>query len=202
MQENAKPVNLAILLSGSGRTLLNFIERIKARTLPARIVVVISSVKDAYGLERARQHGIPNHLIERPGYKTVAGFSEAIVKCVAQYPVDLVVMAGFIHLFKIPAHFKNRVMNIHPALLPKYGGKGMYYHHVHEAVLKAGEKESGCTVHFADNVYDHGPIIVQRRVAVQPGDTPDTLAAKVFAEECVAYPEAITLFAQGKVNIP
>lgn len=200
MSQASRIINLAILLSGSGRTLQNFIDLIKAGELAARITVVISSVEGAYGLERAKQNNIPAHLIPRKAFANKKDFSDAIVKCLAQYPVDFVLMAGFIHLFLIPDELMGKVINIHPALLPKFGGKGMYYHHVHEAVLRAGEKESGCTVHFADNIYDHGPIILQRRVPVLPGDTPESLAERVFKEECIAYPEAVRLLAQQKAG--
>jgi folate-dependent phosphoribosylglycinamide formyltransferase PurN len=114
---------------------------------------------------------------------------------------DLVCLAGFLFLWRIPEPFIGRVINIHPALLPEFGGKGMYGHHVHEAVLTAGRKESGCTVHFCDNQYDHGPIILQRRVPVLPGDTPDILAARVFEQECIAYPQAVQLIAEGRVRL-
>jgi folate-dependent phosphoribosylglycinamide formyltransferase PurN len=110
-------------------------------------------------------------------------------------------MAGLIHLYLIPEKYKWRVMNIHPALLPEHGGKGWYYHHVHERVLKSGARESGCTVHFADNIYDHGPIILQKKLPVLADDTPETLAARVFELECVAYPEAIQLFAEGRLKV-
>jgi phosphoribosylglycinamide formyltransferase 1 len=113
----------------------------------------------------------------------------------------LALMAGFLSLWEIPQDWRGRVMNIHPALLPKFGGQGMHGEHVHAAVLAAGEKESGCTVHFADNTYDTGPIIVQRRVPVLPGDTPDTLAARVFEQECLAYPEAIRMYARGEARL-
>jgi phosphoribosylglycinamide formyltransferase-1 len=106
-------------------------------------------------------------------------------------------MAGFLSLWEIPPELHGLVLNIHPALLPKFGGKGMHGHHVHEAVLAAGETESGCTVHYADNTYDTGPIIVQRRVPVRPGDTADTLAARVFEQECIAYPEAIRIVSRA-----
>jgi formyltetrahydrofolate-dependent phosphoribosylglycinamide formyltransferase len=200
MPENCRILNLAVLLSGSGRTLQNFVDLIKAGNLPARIVVVVSSVEGAYGLERAKQNNIPAHLIRRKDFPDKRTFSDAIAKCLSQYQIDYVLMAGFLHLFLIADALKGKVVNIHPALLPKFGGKGMYYHHVHEAVLKAGEKESGCTVHFADDVYDHGHIILQRSVPVLPGDTADTLADRVFKEECIAYPEAVRLLAEGKVS--
>ena len=115
--------------------------------------------------------------------------------------VDLVIQAGFLSLWYVPPQYDGRVMNIHPALLPAFGGHGMFGHHVHEAVLAAGCKVSGCTVHFVTNEYDAGPIIVQKAVAVHEGDDADALAARVFEQECVAYPEAIRLFAQGKLRI-
>ena len=111
------------------------------------------------------------------------------------------VLAGFMCLIRIPDGFLGRVMNIHPALIPAFCGKGYYGHHVHEAVLEYGAKVSGCTVHFADNVYDHGPVIVQKTVPVLDGDTPDSLAARVFGKECEAYPEAIRLFGEGRLQI-
>jgi folate-dependent phosphoribosylglycinamide formyltransferase PurN len=120
---------------------------------------------------------------------------------VRQFDPQLVCLAGWLHLLPIPPDFHQRVLNIHPALLPAFGGKGMYGHHVHEAVLSYGAKVSGCTVHFADNTYDTGPILVQRCVPVLDGDTPDALAARVFAAECEAYPEAIRLMAEGRVKV-
>jgi len=115
--------------------------------------------------------------------------------------VDLVCLAGFLSFWEIPPRYEGRVMNIHPALLPGFGGKGMYGHRVHEAVLGAGCKVSGCSVHFVTNEYDAGPIIVQKAAAVLEGDTPDDLAARVFGQECKAYPEAIRLFAEGRLRI-
>jgi formyltetrahydrofolate-dependent phosphoribosylglycinamide formyltransferase len=186
-----KTINLAILISGSGRTLQNFIDEIAAGRLDARIRVVVSSSPDAGGNEKALRAGIPLAVVDRKA----AGFNEAITKAVEKHKVDLVLLAGFLHLWTFPPPYKGRVLNIHPALLPDFGGKGMYGHRVHEAVLKAGEKESGCTVHVADLEYDRGPIIVQRRVKVLPDDTPDTLAARVFQEELIAYPEAVRMVA-------
>jgi formyltetrahydrofolate-dependent phosphoribosylglycinamide formyltransferase len=193
------PVRLGVLLSGSGRTLQNLIDRIAAGTLPARIQVVVSSSPGAYGLERARNHGIPSAVVDRKAFKDAPSFSDAVTAALgAREPIDLVIMAGFLHLYVFPDRWDRRVLNIHPALLPDFGGKGFYGHHVHEAVLQAGRGESGCTVHYADRHYDRGPIILQRRVPVLPGDTPDTLAERVFQEECIAYPEAILRVAEGK----
>lgn len=196
-----RPVRLAVLLSGSGRTLQNFLDRIDAGTLSAQVVHVVGSLRSAYGLERARQRSIPASVIRRRDYEDTEAFSAAIWDCVGAAAPDLVALAGFMCHVTIPAGFLGRVMNIHPALLPSFGGKGMYGHHVHEAVLSYGCKISGCTVHFVDNEYDRGPIIIQRSVPVLEGDVPDTLAARVFEQECEAYPEAINLFAQGRLAI-
>ncbi len=194
-------VNLALLISGSGRTLQNFVDVIAAGRLDARIRVVVSSSKSVAGNDRAVRAGLPLEVVERKAHKTPAEFSDAITAAVERHgPVDLILLAGFLHLYTFPDRWKGRVMNIHPALLPKFGGKGMYGHHVHEAVIKSGETESGCTVHFADLRYDRGPIVLQKRVPVVAGDTPDKLAARVFAAECEAYPEAVRLFAAGKLT--
>jgi folate-dependent phosphoribosylglycinamide formyltransferase PurN len=128
-------------------------------------------------------------------------FSRRIFDLCRQAQADLVCMAGFLQLITIPEDFLGRVMNIHPALIPAFCGQGYYGHHVHEAVLAYGAKITGCTVHFADNEYDHGPIILQRAVPVLDDDTPDTLAGRVFEQECEAYPEAICLFAEGRLKI-
>ncbi|MBI2931063.1 MAG: phosphoribosylglycinamide formyltransferase [Planctomycetes bacterium] len=196
------PLRLAVLLSGTGRTLQNFIDLIEKGELPARIRVVVSSRLNAVGIERARRHGLPVEIVPRKDYPSVEAFSKAVADILDRAEVDLVLMAGFTSLFHIPPRYLGRVINIHPALLPKFGGKGMYGRRVHEAVLAAGTRESGCTVHFADNRYDHGPTVLQRKVPVLPGDTPDALAERVFREECIAYPEAVRLFADGKVRPP
>jgi phosphoribosylglycinamide formyltransferase 1 len=195
------PINLAVLLSGSGRTLQNFIDLIKAGQLPVRIQAVIGSKEDAYGLERARQNNLPAHLVRRKDFKSTDAFSAALNEALKPYPIDLITMAGFINLYRIPDIYTGKVMNIHPALLPQFGGKGYYYDQVHKAVLESGAKFTGCTVHFADNVYDHGPIILQRIVSVSDDDTLETLGEKVFHEELIAYPEAISLFAQNRLKI-
>ncbi len=194
-------LQLGVLISGGGRTMLNLLECIDRGELDARVAVVISSLSQARGVERARNAGLPVEIVRRKDFADVASFSASIDETLARHDVELVVQAGFTCFWQIPDRWANRVMNIHPALLPKYGGKGFYGHHVHEAVLAAGEAESGCTVHFANNEYDAGPIILQRRCPVQPDDTPDTLAARVFEQECLAYPEAIRLFAAGKLSV-
>lgn len=199
----AQPVNLAVLLSGEGKTLQNIIDRIREGKLDARVVVVISSREDAYGQTRAKRAGIETHCIPYKLYKgdKAGKFSREITGILSRYPVDLIVMAGFMHLFKAEEKYKNRVMNIHPALIPSFCGKGYYGHHVHRAVLDYGVKVSGCTIHFADDIYDRGPIILQAAVPVKDDDTPETLSARVFAEECRLYPRAIQLFAEGRLEI-
>ncbi len=194
------PVRLGVLLSGSGRTLQNLIDRIEDRSLPARITVVVSSHSGVKGLDRARAAQIPTALVDYRKFPGDKAFSAAVTAELEKVPVDLVIMAGFIRRYLFPSKFEGRVLNIHPALLPDFGGKGMYGHHVHEAVLRSGAKESGCTVHLADLHYDKGPILLQKRVPVLPGDTPDALAERVFRAECEAYPEAIRRMAEVEVR--
>jgi len=196
-----EPIRLAVLLSGSGTTLQNFLDRITDGRLRARIVMVVSSKADAFGLERAKKAGIPTAIVERKKCASVEEFSQKIFDHCREAKAELVCMAGFLQLIRVPDDFLGRVMNIHPALIPAFCGKGFYGHHVHEAVLAAGVKLSGCTVHFADNEYDHGPIIFQRAVPVLDQDTPDTLAARIFEQECEAYPEAIRLFGERRLRI-
>lgn len=195
------PIRLAVLISSSGTTLQNFIDQIDDGSLPAKIVQVVSSREDAFGVERARKAGLPAATVSRKDCATTAEFGGRIFDLVRRAQADLVCLAGFLHLLPIPDDFLGRVMNIHPALLPAFGGKGMYGHHVHEAVLESGMKVAGCTVHFADNEYDHGPIIIQKAIPVLDGDTPESLAFRVFEQECEAYPEAIRLFAEGRLQI-
>jgi phosphoribosylglycinamide formyltransferase-1 len=195
------PIRLAILISGSGTTLQNLIDRIADGRLLAKVVLVISNRSDAYGLERARSAGIPAAVVERTDCASRDEFGRGIFDLCRKEKVDLVCLAGFLQLLPIPDDFLGRVMNIHPSLIPAFCGKGFYGHRVHEAALETGVKLSGCTVHFADNVYDHGPIILQRAVPVLDDDTVDTLAARVFEQECAAYPEAIRLFAEGRLRI-
>jgi formyltetrahydrofolate-dependent phosphoribosylglycinamide formyltransferase len=187
----APPAKLVILISGSGTTLQNLSEHITAGNLSARVTGVISSRPDVYGLVRAQTLRLPHAVVNRRDFSDAAGFSDAIFTQIQAYQADWVIMAGFLSLLKIPPAFENRVLNIHPALLPKHGGRGMHGLKVHQAVIDAGETISGCTVHYADNQYDHGPIILQRTCPVLPTDTAATLAKRVFEQECLAYPEAI-----------
>lgn len=196
-----KKLRLGILLSGGGRTMVNLQSEISAGRLNAEIVLVISSQPAVAGMERAREIGIEPVVLRRKDFADLDAFSGAIELELNKAGADLVVQAGWLCLWKIPDQYTNKVMNIHPALLPSFGGKGMWGHHVHEAVLKTGCKVSGCTVHFCTNEYDAGPIIVQRCCEVKDSDDADTLAARVFDEECKAYPEAIRLFGQGRLEV-
>lgn len=195
------PARLAVLVSGGGTTVANLAGKIASGELRADLAVAICSNPGAYEKLTARNLGIPIHLVAHKDHADTAGFSDAVFKINRDADVDLVCLAGFLCLLQIPDDFAYRVLNIHPALLPAFGGKGMYGRHVHEAVLSAGCKVTGCTVHFADQTYDTGPILVQRTCPVLPDDTPDTLAARVFEQECLAYPEAIRLIAAGSVEI-
>jgi formyltetrahydrofolate-dependent phosphoribosylglycinamide formyltransferase len=197
----SNPIRLAVLLSGGGTTLQNLLDRIADGGLRAEVALVVASTADAFGLQRARRAGIAAITVGRKEAGSLEAFSERIFTACSDARVDLVCLGGFLHLIHVPDDFVGRVMNIHPALIPAFCGKGYYGHRVHEAVLAHGAKLSGCTVHFADNEYDHGPIILQRAVAVQDDDTPETLAARVFQEECEAYPEAIRLFGENRLRI-
>lgn len=191
MSAPIKPFRLAVLISGGGRTLLNLADCIDRGEVDAEIALVISSRPDAAGVQRAIDRGLPVKVVNRREFQTAEVFSDVVWSYIREAEADLVAMAGFLSLLIIPDDFEGRVINIHPALLPKFGGHGMYGHHVHEAVLAAGETESGCTVHIATNEYDRGPIILQRTCPVQSGDSPDDLAARVFEQETLAYPEAV-----------
>jgi formyltetrahydrofolate-dependent phosphoribosylglycinamide formyltransferase len=191
-------LRVAVLLSGTGTSLENLFERIDAGEVPARVVVVIASKPGAGGLARAARRGVPAVAIPRREHSDVARFNDALHAELARHEVDLVLLLGFLSPFE-PRGFAGRVMNVHPALIPAFSGKGYYGHRVHEAVLESGVKVTGATVHFADDQYDHGPIILQEAVPVLDDDTPDTLAARVQAAERRLLPEAVRRFARGLV---
>jgi len=175
---------IAVLLSGSGRTLDNFHEYLQEGTMKAEIQVVVSNVSDALGLEKAQKYGYPAfHAADNSAINTI----------LEEYDIDLVILAGYLKLYEPPEQLKQRVVNIHPSLIPSFCGPGFYGHYVHDAVKSRGCTVSGCTVHFANEIYDEGPIILQKCVSLDPSDTPDDIADKVFAKECEAFPEAINL---------
>ena len=196
-----RPIRLAVLISGGGTTLTNLAARIESGSLNARIPLVVASRSDCGGIQRAGAAGLRCEIVTRKSFASVQEFSDRIFALCREVEADLVVCAGFLALIRIPADFVGRIINIHPALIPAFCGKGFHGHHVHEAVLTRGARVTGCTVHFVDDEYDHGPIIVQRVVPVEDDDTPDSLAARVFAAECEALPEAIQLFQSGCLEV-
>ncbi len=200
-RQNVKPIRLGVLISGCGTTLMNILEYIKQGRLNAEVAIVICSRSTVSGVEKAKKAGLKVKIVRKKDFPGIDEFSKRIEEELVAANVDLIVQGGWLCLWKIPARYENRVMNIHPALLPSFGGQGMWGHHVHEAVFAAGCKISGCTVHFCTNEYDKGPIIVQQACEVKNSDTPETLAARVFEAECIAYPQAIRLFAEGKLHV-
>ncbi|HHN47288.1 MAG TPA: phosphoribosylglycinamide formyltransferase [Planctomycetes bacterium] len=197
----AEPYPVAVLLSGSGTTLENFFALMDKGALNIDVRLVVSSRPDAYGIERAQKRGIPAHVFRRRDYASLDEYTAAVFVPVRASGAKLVLLAGFMVQIAVLPDFKNRIMNVHPALIPAFCGKGLYGHYAHEAVIKSGVKISGCTVHFVDDEYDHGQIIVQRPVPVYFDDTPDTLAERVQAEERIAYPEAVRLFIEGRLEV-
>jgi phosphoribosylglycinamide formyltransferase 1 len=193
------PIRLAVCVSGEGTTLQNLIDQIRSRRLNAQIVQVVASRPRIGAIARAEAAGIPLALSNRNA-RSRTDFSASVFDPIRHSEADLVVLAGFLSLLYIPPDYKGRVMNVHPALIPAFSGEGYYGSRVHRAVLESGVKVSGCTVHFADDAYDNGPIILQRAVPVLDDDTQDTLAARVFQEECRALPEAISLYAEGRLR--
>ncbi|MEK6238233.1 MAG: phosphoribosylglycinamide formyltransferase [Planctomycetales bacterium] len=194
-----EPFSVVVLISGGGTTLANLLDKINDG-LPVRVKQVISSNPQAKGIQFAEQAGIPHSVIERRSYPDVAAFSEELFRVCRDAEIDMAVMGGFLKRVVIPADFRNRVLNIHPSLIPSFCGQGFYGSRVHQAALDYGVKVSGCTVHFVDDEYDHGPILLQRTVPVHDGDDAETLAARVFAAERDAYPEALRLCAEGRVE--
>jgi phosphoribosylglycinamide formyltransferase-1 len=193
------PIRLAVCVSGGGTTLQNLIDLIRARKLRADIVQVVASRPRIGAIPRAEAAGIPLALASRTAHST-AEFSTSVFDPIRRSGADLVVLGGFLALVRIPPDYHGRVINVHPSLIPAFCGHGYYGTRVHQAVIDAGAKVSGCTVHFADDAYDNGPIIVQRAVPVMEDDTAETLAARIFKEECKALPEAIELYASGRLR--
>lgn len=196
-----RPVNLGVLISGGGTTLLNFADCIANGELNAVIPIVISSQAGCKGVQRATNAGFECTVASRREFDSVETYSHEVFRQLRQHKVDLVLMAGFLNLLRIPDDFHLKVLNIHPSLIPAFCGKGMYGHHVHEAVVDRGSKISGCTVHFADNEYDHGPIIVQRAVEIPDSADADDVAGLVFEQEKIAYPEAVRRVTSGNLAV-
>lgn len=188
-------VKIGVLVSGRGSNLGAIIDACKTGKIPGEVVVVISNRQQAYALERAKIAGIEAMFIDPKEFKNLELYSDRLCAEMQKRNVEIICLAGFLLKLtgKILQVYKNRILNIHPALLPEFGGKGMYGLNVHKAVIASGKKVSGCTVHIVDEEYDHGEIILQRKVAVLPEDTPQTLAERVLKEEHIAYPEAINI---------
>ncbi len=194
-------LHIAVLLSGSGTSLENLLEKIDAGDVPGEVRVVIASKTKAFGLERARRRGIPALPIPRKQHPDVSEFNDAIHAVLEEYDIDLVLLLGFLSPFETRGRFEGRTINVHPALIPAFCGKGFYGHRVHEEVIESGVKLTGATVHFVDAEYDHGPIILQEAVEVRDDDTPESLAERVQAVERRLVPEAVRLFAESKLTI-
>jgi len=197
----SKPFRVAVLLSGSGTSLENLFEHMERGEVPGEVSVVIASKANAFGLERARQRGVPAIAIPRAEHPDIAAFNDALHAELSQHEVDLVALLGFLSLFELRGKYEDRVINVHPALIPAFCGHGFYGHRVHEAVLEAGVKTTGATVHFVNEEYDKGPILVQESVPVEEDDTPDSLAERVQAAERRLVPRAVRLIAEGRVRI-
>ena len=194
------PLRLAVLLSGSGTTLENLIERQEKGSLDVEIVVVLSSKPSAFGLERARRHGIPAHAVDRRAYRDAHSFNNALHRLLDDYQAELLVLAGFLSRLELRG-YSGRTLNVHPALIPAFSGKGFYGERVHREVLEAGVKLTGVTIHLCDDEYDTGPIVLQESVPVADDDTIDSLARRVQEQERELYPRAIQLFAEGRLEV-
>ena len=192
---------LAFLLSGAGSTLLNLLERMERGDVPGQMALVVSDRAEARGLDHARARGIPVAVVDRRVWRGRKAYSVELGKALRACAPDLVVLGGFLTLFDVPADLAGRVLNVHPALLPAHGGKGMYGEHVHRAVLAAGDRESGCTVHVVTDDVDGGPIVAQARVRVHEGDTAETLAHRVQEAERDLYPRVIAGFLRGEWHV-
>ncbi len=194
-------IKLAVLVSGGGTNLQAIIDAIEQKEIPAEIAVVMSNKSDAYALKRAKQHNVPVVYINNKSYSSREDFERAMIAEIDKRQADLICLAGFMRVLTtlFVSHYPNRILNIHPALLP--AAKGLYGEHVHEAILNSGAKFSGCTVHFVTTDVDGGPIVIQKIVPVEDNDTPQMLAERILLQEHIAYPEAIKLFAENKLEI-
>ncbi|MBK8726620.1 MAG: phosphoribosylglycinamide formyltransferase [Holophagaceae bacterium] len=189
---------LAFFLSGTGGNALNLLQACREGRVPGEPVLAIASSARAAGLAKLEAEGLRGLVLERRAFDSDAAFSEACFAACAAAGVEVVCLAGWLKKLSIPRAWEGRILNIHPALLPKHGGPGMYGMHVHRAVLAAGETESGATVHLVDEVYDHGRILAQARVPVVAGEAPEALQQRVYAAEMALYPEALAAFLAGR----
>ncbi|NOY76773.1 MAG: phosphoribosylglycinamide formyltransferase [Calditrichaeota bacterium] len=198
-----KRLQLGVLASGRGSNFEAILDHIKTGALSADVRALVSNRKSAGALDIAKHHNIPRLALSRKDFSSDEAFDQRVLDFFRENEVNFVVLAGYLRLLTpVLIHpYRNRILNIHPALLPSFGGKGMFGHHVHEAVLEYGCKVSGVTVHLVDEVYDSGPIVLQRCVPVENNDTPDTLAARILKQEHRIFSEALQLFAEEKIVI-
>lgn len=201
MTTPTEPLRIAVLLSGNGTSLESLFERIETGELNAKICVVIASREDAFGLERATKRDVPAIAVPRKAYANTHDFNEALHAELAKHEIDLVALLGFMCMFEMRPAYEGRTINVHPALIPAFCGKGYYGEHVHQAVLDKGVRQTGATVHFVDSQYDHGPIILQEAIPVLEDDTVDSLASRVQALERELVAHTIRLFGQGRLEI-
>ncbi|MBN2226294.1 MAG: phosphoribosylglycinamide formyltransferase [candidate division Zixibacteria bacterium] len=196
----SEKANVAVFISGGGTNLQSLINASHEGKLSATIVLVVSRRENVYGLERAHRAGIDTFVYNPKRYPDKQAAHKDLIEMMESYAVDYIALAGYLNLLpeSLVRKYRNRITNIHPALLPKHGGKGMFGHHVHEAVIAAGDTESGATVHLVDEIYDNGRILLQKKVPVLPDDTPDSLAARVLEVEHEIYPIALENLIQGK----
>lgn len=200
-EPSSRPLQVAVLISGGGTTLKNLIDLIEKSQLPVQIGLVISSKKSARGLAFAAEAKIPSLIVCRQDHLTPDAYRDAIFEPIRRSGVSYVVMGGFLQHLLIPSDFQNRVLNIHPSLIPAFCGQGFYGLKVHQAAIDYGVKISGCTVHFVDDHYDHGPVILQRSCPVLDDDTAESLQQRVFGLECEALPETLRWIAQNRIRI-
>ncbi len=194
---------IAVLASGNGTNFQALIDAVKTGDIDGEIVALVTNRRHAYAITRAREAGVEVVVMEPEKFKSRTLFCSKMAKALNERDIELVCLAGYMMKLEpcMVRSFPNRILNIHPALLPKYGGKGMYGRFVHEAVIAAAEKESGCTVHLVNEIYDEGPIIAQAKVAVEPTDTPDTLAEKIHPVEHKLYVQVVRDVCAGKIDL-
>lgn len=196
-------MRLAVFASGGGTNFQAILDAVDNGTLPITVALCLSNTPKAGALVRAERHGIPTAMLDPRDFEVEASYIEALMRVLGEHGVNFIALAGYMR--KIPAAvvaaFRGRMLNIHPALLPAFGGKGLYGRRVHEAVLAYGARWSGATVHLVDEEFDTGPIVLQEPVAVLPDDTPETLAARTLRVEHRLYPQALRHFAEGRVTV-
>jgi phosphoribosylglycinamide formyltransferase-1 len=197
-----RKVRVAVFVSGSGTNLQSLIDNCADELFPAEIVCVVSSKMKAYGLERARQHSIAAHCLRQKDFDNDELFGQAMLDLLHKHRIEMICLAGYLKLIpgRVVEKFRGRILNIHPALLPRFGGDGMYGMRVHEAVIASGETESGPTVHLVDEIYDNGDIVMQAKVPVMPDDTPESLQKRVLEAEHELYPLALKQLAENIIS--